>query len=209
MMTRQAMEKMMAQLALLPFFPASPQDRLVLSEYVENFAETDDQLKWLGARMLDLYKEWPGPREMRACFCSRYRPKDGISITSAVYAAEDGIPSERQPERLLLPAARALPPGEPTADPEFAAKLHELATAMSLNTNPRHRQSFVRKIAAENAPPQSAPLSPAEGQPLGGRGGRGADVGRITEDDIARALAANRERRARGVQEFWKDEEKP
>ena len=43
--------------------------------------------------------------EMRACFCSRYSPKDGINAGSVVYA--EGLPREiPDPEVKLLPLPR-------------------------------------------------------------------------------------------------------
>ncbi len=55
--------------------------------------------------MIHLYAEWPGVYELRACFCSKFRPADGVEARSSVYL--DGVPSER-PAPDPLPA---LPPG--------------------------------------------------------------------------------------------------
>ena len=52
-------------------------------------------------------------REVRAVFCSKFKPADGIDVYSAVYL--DGIPSEKESAPAVLPAApvRQLGAGEP------------------------------------------------------------------------------------------------
>lgn len=54
-------------------------------------AQTLDQVEWTVARCLALHSVWPGPREIRAVFCSRWKPLDRIEVSSEVYA--EGIPS--------------------------------------------------------------------------------------------------------------------
>lgn len=84
-------------LAVLKFFPATAPARLTLVRLVRDFATSDEQVTWLVARMLVLYNSWPGPRELRALFCSRYAPRDGIEAKSEVYP--DGYPSEKKAAR--------------------------------------------------------------------------------------------------------------
>src|SRR5881398_3593896 len=66
-MTERALKRLISRLALMPFFPAKDEDRDAIGEIILEFAETDEQLEWLGKRMLELYQQWPGPRELRAC----------------------------------------------------------------------------------------------------------------------------------------------
>jgi hypothetical protein len=88
-------------------------------EILQELASSDEQLEWLSRRMLKLYAEWPGPHEMRACFCSKYEPKDGVEADSSVYA--DGILSEAAESPHV-----ALPPGPAIA----ATKILEGALAL-------------------------------------------------------------------------------
>jgi hypothetical protein len=89
------------KLAMLKFFPSDEGARLGILELVCKMAHTEAQVDWLVNRMTDgLYNEWPGPAELRACFCSKFPPKDGRSVFSQVYA--DGIPSEKEATNRLI-----------------------------------------------------------------------------------------------------------
>jgi hypothetical protein len=59
-------------------------------------ATSDEQVIWLGHRLLQLYpKQWPGIVELRACFCKRFKPADGVEVKSATYFSE-GFPTEAE-----------------------------------------------------------------------------------------------------------------
>jgi hypothetical protein len=88
-------------MAALKFFPGDPEVKATIAEIVMELANTREEAIWLGKRMVALFNEWPGPIEMRATFCSKYRPRDGHEVNSTVYL--DGIPSERE-QQIALPA---------------------------------------------------------------------------------------------------------
>lgn len=117
-------------LCLLPFFPAEDGARLALAEMIAEMAESEDQVKWLVKRMTGgLYAEWPGPGEVRAVFCARFKPRDGLTAYSSVYP--DGIPSEFPVESSPV---LALPPGHVASiDPELEHAVREVAAAKDLN----------------------------------------------------------------------------
>jgi len=73
------MAKLLTQLSLLRFFPSQPEMRQALADYIEQFANTDEELDWLGKEMIRLYREWPSVAELRALFCSKFQPKDGLN----------------------------------------------------------------------------------------------------------------------------------
>lgn len=84
----------LGELRVLPMFPNDDAVLVSLVRLAGAMATSEDQVRWLVNRMTSgLYAQWPGPQEMRACFCSRFKPADGISVCSTVYL--DGIPSER------------------------------------------------------------------------------------------------------------------
>ncbi len=95
--TREVVDKTVGRLALLKFFPASDivARAVVMTELME-ICETDEQVDWLGKRMSALYTEWPGLRELRAVFCSKFKPADGIEVDSTDPRFVDGVPSERE-----------------------------------------------------------------------------------------------------------------
>jgi hypothetical protein len=106
------------QLALMAFFPSDPEVRAALVTVLMDLIETEDQLDWLVNRALRLYAKWPGVAELRALYCSRFKPRDGIESYSTVYL--DGIPAESTP-------LRREPAPLTTADPELRQNVAELA----------------------------------------------------------------------------------
>ena len=96
-------------LALMKFFPAQSESgaRAALVGMVCEMASNNEQIEWLVRRALALYNEWPGPRELRALFCSRYKPADGIEARSTVYISDEsggGFPRETPlPQPVLTP----------------------------------------------------------------------------------------------------------
>jgi hypothetical protein len=117
---------LVGSMGTMKFFPSDPAARLALTELMTEMASTEEQVRWLAKRMRSLYNEWPGEREMRACFCSRFRPADGINAYSSVYS--DGIPSERQnadPQRL--------PAGKSTPNPEIETGIRLLVVSTNMD----------------------------------------------------------------------------
>lgn len=151
MLTQEVIDLTVARFSLMPFFPSSdPGARGTVSKEIADMATSDEQVKWLGYRFLQLYpKQWPGIVELRACFCKRFPPADGVQVESAIYF-DEGYPSEAQlgpiPGLLLepcrserdqieganIPASRQLEAGEFTVDPELAAEVHRLAAAKTM-----------------------------------------------------------------------------
>ncbi len=98
-----------AKLSLLKFFPADPMARAGLVEMDCGFSESNIQIEWLVRRALVVFNEWPGPHELRALFCSRWKPQDGNEAYSVLYpATENGGGFPRDPA--LPPAAPAFVP---------------------------------------------------------------------------------------------------
>ena len=171
----------LAPLALMKFFPADDLARVALVRMVCDMIETEDQAEWLANRMVQCYREWPGPYEMRACFCGRYKPKDGINAYSEVYA--DGFPPDpTAPPRAQITgtAPKRLEAGEPmTADPELQAKLEKAVEkvttppAMSVSTK------FAEMLREVETPPH---LRPEPEQPVN------VNFKPVTQADIDRAI---------------------
>lgn len=137
--------EMLSELAVLKYFPASSDGALTaLARLVQQMCRSESEVAWLVNRMTSgLYAEWPGPKEMRACFCSKFRPKDGINAYSEVYL--DGIPSESGRFELGAPNLKALPPGASvTADSHLSA-----AVAIAVNTVSIKSAHFSAPITAE------------------------------------------------------------
>ena len=72
-------------------------------------ADSDEHVRRLVKRALAVFNEWPGPRELRALYCSRWRPADGVEAYSMLYPSDEsggGFP--RDPE--LPPAPEPFKP---------------------------------------------------------------------------------------------------
>ncbi len=108
-----------AELATLPYYRSEEAAHLAVVRIVGQMATNVDQVRWLVSRMTSgIYTEWPGPGELRACFCSKFKPADGIECHSSVYP--DGIPSERTSQPWIAAAPpKLLEAGkdEPITDP--------------------------------------------------------------------------------------------
>lgn len=129
MITPSANSKLIARLSTLKYFPTKQESIEVVMEAVMEFASTDDQADWLGKRMLKLFTEWPGPRELRAVFCARFKPADGIEADSATFT--EGVPSEHP--QLPPPPLLALPVGHTvTCDAELDEAVQNLAQACTM-----------------------------------------------------------------------------
>jgi hypothetical protein len=148
----------------LPFFPTKPAARSLVVAELSSFCATAEQGKWLARRMVQLYPtKWPGLGEMRAVYCSKYRPADGKEASSGVY--RDGIPSEEKtPDLARIVGAPAPDIGPP--DPVASRLLEDLAKEIS------------DRAEADRAPPRPR-LSP-----------RVHPENPITQADVKAAIAA-------------------
>lgn len=162
---------LVSSLGVMRFFPSDPEVRLALVGVMGEIAEDEEQVRWLVKRMRIMYAEWPGEHEMRACFCSRFRPKDGYNVASTVYL--DGLPSEfpdKQFKLLPLPKGALI-----STDPDIERSVLALAQAKDLNQIGKRRTYVPGVPEVPNLPPEK----------------------RITLADVERAVNELHEKRAR------------
>lgn len=93
-MTIEQIAPLVGELAIMRYFPGDIDARLAVAKQIACIAADVHQARWLVTRALELYAEWPGVHELRALYCSRYRPLDGKEVASVVYL--DGIPPDPQ-----------------------------------------------------------------------------------------------------------------
>lgn len=105
----QRIAKAIASLKLMKYFPADEDACIELAKDLADMAQNEDQIEWCIKRVRNLYPEWPGIRELRAVFCSRFKPQDGINAYSTIYL--DGIPPSKQSLVIAGPEQKSLPPG--------------------------------------------------------------------------------------------------
>jgi hypothetical protein len=181
-MNIQIVSKELEKLAMLKFFPADQGARLGILEIVCAMAKTEEQVTWLVKRMTTMYNEWPGPKELRAMFCSKFRPADGVECYSAVF--EDGIPSELEAGStagLLASRSQRLIGGEVAMFPESQAVIDELVRQMPKMPEPIYpaNDRFSKLLGLTTTAPQDRPEAPA----------KGSTPQIITEADFARVIA--------------------
>ena len=135
-MNPQRVAEILEELRALPMFPNEPSVMAALMRLCGNMCSDEAQVRWLVNRMTSgIYAQWPGPAEMRACFCCRYRPKDGVSAYSTVYP--DGLPPDpTAPPRagIMAPERKELPSGHvASADAQLDRRIRMLADVKDMN----------------------------------------------------------------------------
>src|ERR1019366_1058876 len=103
------------------------------------------ELEWLVAEAPLLYREWPGFRELRALYCAKCRPRDGVLSDSVVYK-DSMIPGVTEPLPLIADSPRG---GAISANADDALLVRVLADVKQLDA-PRPEPPQPRK------PPQPA-----------------------------------------------------
>jgi hypothetical protein len=158
-------------MSVMRFFPKAKEARLALVMTLGEMCSSEDQARWLVKRVRQMYSDWPGEREMRACFCARYRPKDGVNAGSTVYP--DGLPRElpeSNPVKLLpLPVGAIV-----SADADLERSVVALAQAKDMRNAGRRRCHVPGVPEVSNLPPEK----------------------RITLADVERAVNELHEKRA-------------
>ena len=190
-----------AELATLPFYRSEEAAHLAVVRIVGQMATNIDQVRWLVNRMTSgLYSEWPGPKELRACFCSKFKPADGIECGSSVYP--DGIPSERaSQEWISAPAPKLLeaaPPklleaakDEPITDPKIQKAVSDAARKMkAMPAGKPIGDERERRFREAITAPQDRPERPAPSEPMS------LDRRLELQSQIDRAVADLRARRS-------------
>jgi hypothetical protein len=128
--------KILEELRSLPYFPDDPAVMRAILRMAGSMCRNLGEVRWLVDRMTSgLYPDWPGPAEMRACFCSRFKPKDGITVCSTVFP--DGLPPDPSVKRARIEKEEqlALPEGHmASADKRMEAAFQILVQAQTTKT---------------------------------------------------------------------------
>ncbi|MES2393501.1 MAG: hypothetical protein V4555_17830 [Acidobacteriota bacterium] len=129
-LSNEAAVVIVEMLSSIPFFPKEGGARLLIAEEIRGMCHDSQQGLWLAQRMARLYSQWPGVREMRAVYCSKHRPLDGVELIGGTEAYPDGIPPEKQISEAPM---KALPPGRSVSAAESLENtVIDLATAKSM-----------------------------------------------------------------------------
>jgi hypothetical protein len=184
--------EMIGELRVLRYFPNDESVMNAIVRLCGSMCASETQVRWLVDRLTSgIYTEWPGIAEVRGCFCSRYKPADGINVYSTVYP--DGLPPDpAAPPRpgITAPDPKALPPGhEVTADPELEASIEQLADKCRMPPAHAAIKRFARMLLEIETPPDRR--EPEHSRPAN------PNFRTVTQADIDRAVQELHERRAR------------
>ena len=90
---------------LMTMVPSLDLARLAIARELSEFVCDPEELAWLVREAPLRYPAWPGIREIRALYCARFSPRDGVVVSSWVY--EDGIiPGVVDPPYLIADGPR-------------------------------------------------------------------------------------------------------
>ena len=165
--------EMAGELKCLPYFPSEPAVLVAVARLIGLMCVDVKQARWIVNRMTSgLYSQWPGVAEMRACYCSRYRPKDGIEAYSTVFP--DGLPPEpggfAEAIRISEPKPKAVAGNVVSAAPSLSQFVTDLA--------------YMKRVeSGYSKPPADLPVN------------RITEKNAITQADIDRAVSELRNRR--------------
>lgn len=193
---------LVGSLGTMKYFPSDPIVKVALAQLMSDLTDDENAVRWLVKKLRTEYAEWPGEREVRAVFCERFRPKDGIVIapcTCGCGGSEHGsntfklAPAQSWPPRLEAPAV-ALLPAAPLDEKEQAEMeaLRQTLRDRGFKAMPRPRvldiEADARLREIETAPKDRAELPPPV-EPMS------AKRRREIEAAIAAELAKRREQK--------------
>ncbi|MGA3015958.1 MAG: hypothetical protein ABSF62_02480 [Bryobacteraceae bacterium] len=148
-MTYEVLRDLVARLSTMRYFPSGPAAQLALIETMTDLTDDEEKVRWLVKRMRQVYQEWPGEHELRACFCSRWRPKDGIEAASTIFP--EGLPPDPMAPKKQIAAAevKALPPGQSvSANKSFDTKLRLAVEKLEAKSGEFNGPATPEEIAA-------------------------------------------------------------
>lgn len=90
----------------MKYFPTEAGSRVALMKLLDRMVSTPEQLVWLVNTLVDRIGTYAGPDQIRAVFCTKFRPKDSIesalSLDSPIYRSEEQLVEDHK----LLEGAR-------------------------------------------------------------------------------------------------------
>ena len=76
--TAKDLEMAVAAMSAMKFFPPAPATIAFVMDMLARMVDEKQKLAWLTETLVDNVSEWPGAAQVRALFCTRFAPADGI-----------------------------------------------------------------------------------------------------------------------------------
>lgn len=106
MISQEQADAAVQRMTAMKFFPAGAGAQTEIAWQLVKMVADEKQLNWLVDAMIERAGEWPGTRELRAVFCTRYQPRDGIEEWSQL-AGFTALDSEGAHQAEICAAKRA------------------------------------------------------------------------------------------------------
>src|SRR5947207_2859935 len=94
-------------LQAIPYFPREEGAKMAIAEALGRFVRNENEVRWLVRTTLDHMREWRGIAELRALYCTRYPPLDGIdpgpccTVPGFTAADSERMIGESRPQKYL------------------------------------------------------------------------------------------------------------
>lgn len=161
--TKEHADFAVRRLSCIPYFPSDEIAREEIARVLFRLVDTTEHLNWLVMAFVDRIKQWHGPGELRAVYCTKFKPKDGVETDSSLagFTADDGESDFKklQPprsQRMISAGAFELPGLEP--EPRRSARGFIKQPPMTLPEReptpvrtPEERAAEVEKLSRELA----------------------------------------------------------
>jgi hypothetical protein len=122
---------------VLAFAPSTKLGRMLIANALIAMCPNEESVRWLVERACALHTKWGtcGIPGLRQILCSRYLPKDGLTI-SATEAYPEGVPPGRHLQQ--QPLFAVLPPGRvASADADMDQRVQSVAQSKKLQPVPK------------------------------------------------------------------------
>jgi hypothetical protein len=78
--SHQIMEALRAMRSVIPFFPNEDAATAIISTVLVKLVRTPEELNWLTTAAIISMTKWEGIPQLRALYCTRYTPHDGLPV---------------------------------------------------------------------------------------------------------------------------------
>lgn len=124
--------KALAKMGMMEFFPTDPDVKSAIAAELAQMCISRESLEWLTTAMVRKVGKWPGVKEMRGIYCSRFPPADGDNAFATIgeFSAEasEGREAEERAERKriesqplrMISGDMAADPNEPFTDEQMS-----------------------------------------------------------------------------------------
>jgi hypothetical protein len=99
---QQIMESLRAMRSVIPFFPREDAATAIISTVLTKLVRTPEELNWLTTAAIISMTKWEGIPQLRALYCTRYTPHDGLPVIPCLLPGFTRRELEAQYERRVM-----------------------------------------------------------------------------------------------------------